>query len=109
MPTKLARTAVCAALLLFAVGCAPTTIMMITSTPPGADVRANGMLIGQTPTAVNTDTLFPRRYMDFQLSSETAVTISKTGCQNEVVVVNEASMPRNLHVDLHPAPPAACN
>jgi PEGA domain len=96
------------ALVCLLAACAPTRVMMITSTPPGAVVRVNGAVIGETPTAVNTDTLFPRRYMDFQLGSQTAITISKEGCQNQVVQIAELSVPNNVHVDLVPGPSSTC-
>jgi hypothetical protein len=96
------------AIACFASACAPTRVTMITSTPPGAVVRVNGAVVGETPTAVNTDVLFPRRYMDFQLGSQTAITISKDGCQNQVVQVAELSVPENIHVDLVPGPSSIC-
>jgi hypothetical protein len=82
--------------------------MTIASTPPGATVRVNGVDIGTTPTAVNTDTLFPRRYMDFQLGSQTAITIAKEGCQNEIVQIDELNLPPGIHVSLTPSGSGVC-
>lgn len=93
---------------VLAVACAPTRVMMVTSTPSGAIVRVNGDAVGETPTAVNTDVLFPQRYMDFQLGSQTAIVVSKDGCQNQVVQIAELSVPDEVHVDLVPEPSGTC-
>jgi hypothetical protein len=82
--------------------------MTIRSVPPGAEVAVNGIVIGKTPTAVNSDTLFPNRYFDFQLGVQTAVTLSRPGCENEILVVKELAIPEAVEVVLNcaeePAP-----
>ncbi len=89
-----------AASVLAIAACAPTKVMIVTSQPPGALVQVNGVTIGKTPTAVNSDTLFPNQYADFQLGVQTALTISKDGCENQVVRVGELSIPDNVNVEL---------
>lgn len=92
-------------------------IITITSTPPGATVRANGSKLGETPLKVDIDKSFPRRWVPaedygivYRVSGK--LTVEKSGCDDYTVPVSPTAPADDVNVTLacteeKPAPSSA--
>ena len=78
----------------------------IRSEPSGANVLADGKLIGTTPMQIRTDRVFPakRRGLDWQ--REGTLTLERTGCAPKTLEVDNELLKRSLNVDLECRPDA---
>lgn len=95
----------------------PARIITVTSTPPGATVRANGDKLGETPLKVDIDTSFPHRWVPaedygvvYRVSGK--LTVEKSGCDDYTVPVSPTAPAGDIDVTLvctekQPAPGAA--
>ncbi len=92
-------------------------IISVTSSPPGATVRANGDKLGETPLKVNIDKSFPSRWVraeDYGIAYRVSgkLTVGKSGCDDYTVPVSPTAPAGDIDVTLvctqeKPAPSAA--
>ena len=80
-------------------------IVTVTSSPPGATVRANGDRLGQTPLKVNIDKSFPPRWVraeDYGIVYRVSgkLTIEKSGCDDYTVPVSPTAPADDVNVSL---------
>lgn len=80
-------------------------IITVTSSPPGAIVRANGNKLGETPLKVDIDKSFPRKWVfaeDYGIVYRVSgkLTLEKSGCDDYTVLVTHAEPADDVDVTL---------
>lgn len=79
----------------------------ISSDPAGATVVASGIEIGVTPLEVVPDEVFAPRFVGFEYRAAGTLALTKAGCEPVRMQVNDATLARDLHVELNCDPAAA--
>ena len=80
-------------------------IINVTSTPPGATVRADGTKLGVTPLQVDIDASFPRKWVaaeDYGIVHRVSgkLTLEKSGCDDYTVPVSHIAPAEDIDVTL---------
>ncbi len=78
----------------------------IRSEPSGANVLADGKLIGATPMQIRADRVFPARRKGLDWHREGTLTLERTGCSPKTLEVDNELLKRSLNVDLECRPDA---
>jgi hypothetical protein len=72
----------------------------VRSDPSGANVLADGKLIGTTPMQMRADRVFPARRKGLDWHREGTLTLQRTGCAPKTLEVDNELLKRSLNVDL---------
>jgi hypothetical protein len=86
-------------------GCLSVPINIRTD-PSGANVLADGKLIGTTPMQIRADRVFPARRRGLDWHREGTLTLERTGCAPKTLEVDNELLKRSLNVDLECRPDA---
>jgi hypothetical protein len=78
----------------------------VRSDPSGANVLADGKLIGTTPMQMRADRVFPARRKGLDWHREGTLTLERTGCAPKTLEVDNELLKRSLNVDLECRPDA---
>lgn len=103
---KITGLLVCFSLVLAGCNSLPTlsTIgskeITINSTPEGADINADGKLIGKTPMKIIPDDVFPPRWKGSSYLVSGTLGINKPGCKAFEMPVSDPVLSKDIKVDL---------
>lgn len=80
--------------------------IMIESDPPGAAVLASGAAVGNTPTRIYPDQVFPPRFVNFTYRADGTLGIEHPGCEPYSARVDDHLLSQDIRVELKCDPAA---
>lgn len=93
-------TGILAVSILVLQGCSGGRMITIDSEPQGASILADGKNIGQTPMEIETDEVFPPRWVGTTYIVKGKLAIQKEGCEKFTMDVNDNNLSKDINASL---------
>ena len=80
--------------------CGSNRVVTIDSQPQGADVIADGKVLGKTPLKIESDVAFPPRWIGGSYMVKGKLELKKSDCEPVVMKVNDSVLSNNINQKL---------